>query len=1260
MNPLGAIKLKLEEEPAIEPYTLLLSYIPHDKQGQILSVHDLSIQLKLNAPDEISFSSYKYLDKENQIIDPLWDEIEDLKLVYVKELNEYFSIEVTKSDEQALVKNVVGVDAAAMELSQVIMNHNEFNTDEDIAREDYVNPTVFYKPGNPKESLLHRCLEEAPQWSIAYVDNSLAGIQRTFSADNISIYDFLTGDVAEEFHCLFLFDSVKKTVSAYDLDTVCPSCGNRGKFHLVCPKCGSTLLREFGDDTQIYIDVENLANDISYETDVDSIKNCFRIEGGDDLMTATVANLNPNGTNYIYYFSQDALDAMPHLLREKMESYTALLNSYKEQFSQLCEKIYDSIDRINYLQHSMMPSVTKQDTDASTEVRKLTSASLNPCAVNSDPSMISAAVAENSIKNFARAVVNSARFKIEITTRSWSAPNWSGTITLTSYSDKEDTATSGVLSVRLTKDFREYIEQRIEIEGKRLNDQDEYGNIYDVLGINDLGTLKQALTRYSLERLKSFLDAFQEVLDIMIQTDQGREGMELYESHYLPYLAKHQAVEAEITKREADIAQEQANYDNLSAQRQRIQEACNFRNFLGEEMYKTFCAFKREDLYKNNNFKSKGLSNPELVDKADELWQLANDEIIKSGEYQHSISGSLIDFLGIPQFRDFFGEDSFSLGNWINVGIDDEVYRLRLIEIGLDFDSLQTINVTFSDVEKIRDGFDDTRSILAQAKRMGTSFGALQNQVDSNTDAQAYVDDWVGRGLDLTLLTILSDADHQEVKMDDQGLWLRRYDPMIDRYEPEQTRIINNGMYYTSDYWNSLRACLGKFVFPDPRNNFQNTEAYGVLAEMVVGRVVLSEDVGIWTSRGSIVLNENGYEQTVNQSGSEEQTFFKIHYNPSNGDGYDCFIIDPTRFYVNMPGGEIHFDSSNFTVDAADISMNGSTINMDGGEIHMSASGDMKLDAGSNLTLEGTNINMKAAKIDMRGVTTINGAVQIDEDGYLHAHNAEFWDILCHNLTADGKIQITGENEGLLISNETFRFGKNKDEVGIWFDTNGRMTISLELDVGKNGTPEQHANLIVYWDLLLGPQNFGKPVDGSGNIFAAGAAYFNSGFYVGTYGQKPTLLVNCTCSSEGGGEEPANISLTSNASLSRNATMALMPSTTMIDYGTAKIAEDGLCYVYTDPALSGISKSQITPFVQAYSEEDVHIIDVQADYFTVKGAPGTCFGWTLFTPNNGEGERLPVALQDLETVERSIKQADSSITEIDSYVFELLNELNGD
>ena len=63
MNPLGSIKLNLEEEPAIQPYTLLLSYIPHDRQGQILSVHDLSIQLKLNAPDEISFSSYKYLDK---------------------------------------------------------------------------------------------------------------------------------------------------------------------------------------------------------------------------------------------------------------------------------------------------------------------------------------------------------------------------------------------------------------------------------------------------------------------------------------------------------------------------------------------------------------------------------------------------------------------------------------------------------------------------------------------------------------------------------------------------------------------------------------------------------------------------------------------------------------------------------------------------------------------------------------------------------------------------------------------------------------------------------------------------------------------------------------------------------------------------------------------------------------------------------------------------------------------------------------------
>ena len=246
MNPRKEIKLYMgPEEPEIEPYTIILSYIPHDKQGQIVSVHNLSVELKLNAPDEISFTTYKYLDKENQVIDPLWDEIEDLKLVYCKELDEFFSIEVSKADEQATVKNVVGTDAAAVELSQIVLNHNEYNTDEDIAREDYVRPTIFYDRINHDSSLLHRCLEEAPQWSIAYVDSSLANLQRTFSADNISIYDFLTGDVAEQFNCLFLFDSVDKTISAYDLDTVCPSCGHRGKFHLICSECGSTDLREF-------------------------------------------------------------------------------------------------------------------------------------------------------------------------------------------------------------------------------------------------------------------------------------------------------------------------------------------------------------------------------------------------------------------------------------------------------------------------------------------------------------------------------------------------------------------------------------------------------------------------------------------------------------------------------------------------------------------------------------------------------------------------------------------------------------------------------------------------------------------------------------------------------------------------------------------------------------------------------------------------------------------------------------------------------
>ena len=184
---------------------------------------------------------------------------------------------------------------------------------------------LLYDSSRSECSLLHRILEKAPHYSIRHVDKSIQRIQRTFSFDGESIKDVLDS-IAEEINCLVVYhadgsgsNGITRAISLYDLESNCLSCGHRGEFTQICPECNATnILEGYGEDTTIFISTDDLGEDITLETNTDSVKNCFKLVAGDDLMTATIRNCNPNGTDYIWYFSDEAKEIMPSNLVTKI------------------------------------------------------------------------------------------------------------------------------------------------------------------------------------------------------------------------------------------------------------------------------------------------------------------------------------------------------------------------------------------------------------------------------------------------------------------------------------------------------------------------------------------------------------------------------------------------------------------------------------------------------------------------------------------------------------------------------------------------------------------------------------------------------------------------------------------------------------------------------------------------------------------------------------------------------------------------------
>ena len=332
-----AIKINFDVIGNPEQPTLVLSNRSGNKIG-LLNAKEIYVLGSQNNPSEISFNVYKYVDDKK---DHIWDEIRNFKLVWCKEWDTWFQITVDVREDRTMNarKTVYCTQLGQSELSQIMLYNIEINTEIDIARDDYIIPTTLYNFEHPEASLLHRLLEKAPHYSIAHVDSSIAKIQRTFSFDGTSIYDAFQ-EIAQEIGCLFVFPSntdksghINRTIEVYDLEANCLDCGHRGDFYNVCPECGSKNINEgYGEDTTIFVTADELAeSDIQFTTDTNSVKNCFKLEAGDDLMTATIRNCNPNGSDYIWHPTEEMKKDMSDELVDRLDTYDKKYGAYEEK-----------------------------------------------------------------------------------------------------------------------------------------------------------------------------------------------------------------------------------------------------------------------------------------------------------------------------------------------------------------------------------------------------------------------------------------------------------------------------------------------------------------------------------------------------------------------------------------------------------------------------------------------------------------------------------------------------------------------------------------------------------------------------------------------------------------------------------------------------------------------------------------------------------------------------------------------------------------
>ncbi len=284
----------------------------------------------------------------------------------------------------------------------------------------------------------------------------------------------------------------------------------------------------------------------------------------------------------------------------------------------------------------------------------------------------------------------------------------------------------------------------------------------------------------------------------------------------------------------------------------KIQTDLYIRNNFTDENYKELCSFIREDVYENSNYTSDNIvDNTRLLETARKFVDRAKQQLAIACVPQISITATVSSLLVQSEIPNEELFDDFAIGNYIRVSIDDTVYKLRIIGIKYDFENLEKVEVTFSNVTKSLFGaMSDIQNILQQASSMATSFSSVAKQAENGQTAARKFDYIKKEGLDSSLGAVKA-AKNQEIVVDDHGILCRFYNKWLNQYDDRQLKIINQNIVMTDDAWENAKLAIGL-------GQYNGEAKWGVWADMLVGDLIITKDLKVINDGNTVELNKDG------------------------------------------------------------------------------------------------------------------------------------------------------------------------------------------------------------------------------------------------------------------------------------------------------------------------------------------------------------------------------------------------------------------
>lgn len=744
-------------------------------------------------------------------------------------------------------------------------------------------------------------------WTIIYIDEALKfksksygdlyvaddtadNICRTFSEETTFGYDFIVNKVEQAFEVVFEFDFLYHTIKVKRLEDITKP-------------------------TNIYLSLDNLAESISVTENAENIITVLSCNGNDlDIRT-----VNPMGTNYIvnfdYYKKRTSADGtvsfpwMSERLIETLDNWQAVWEENKKGYSNIVAELQNQ-----YLQQT---DISKDIQFANLKLTDLQAARDQYTGKEDDGSgiIIVESVDVNDTSLSPTSSYNSAAFQENNTIQAYqNAPtmtkNRAGDYTASFSGGTAKTGTAkSMLSGFVSADDRNDDGEWEAADGStaylyfsddtskksycKLRVASEIGVVKDTSGnIAKDGTVTvrgntfrvttstdyfyvtpTGGTKISVSKSKSSFIYNGEQFKIT----QSADGITSVYCYYVAGFKRYSTYktlvgangwctiwEKEVARLDANNKASEDDIKSLTARMSAITERCNIQKYVkaaGDDLYNEFSNYWIEGEYSNDSIAAlDSTTMDERIELAQELMAASAVELQKVSQPTFELSVSAVNFIKLIEFRAF--TDQLELGRVITVERDDDThYRPALTSIEYDLDESDTFNLTFSTAGKL----DETEMTFADLLNESSSTSRTISTNWSNlTDYWKNKDEitsLINAPLDRTLRATQANMANQEFTIDTTGILGRKWsDDSHTAFGKEQVRIVNNTIIFTDDNWETAKTALGKVYFDhyDADGNKSEAMGYGLLAEVLVGSLIMGENLQIRNDSNSILLDEDG------------------------------------------------------------------------------------------------------------------------------------------------------------------------------------------------------------------------------------------------------------------------------------------------------------------------------------------------------------------------------------------------------------------